>query len=126
MTTPSSVSRVSPRPKGEIPEPQAQRLREAADRRDETQEAAHVAVDELRAAVVAALLAGGSIREVAETARISRSTCEAWGRADGWPSAEQQARWDAERAKHARRREIARRVEAEMAREQDESTDPKS
>lgn len=123
---PGSVSRVSPRPRGEIPVVERDRLVQAADRRDETQEAADEAVDELRAAVVAALLAGGSIREVAETARISRSTCEAWGRADGWPSAEQQARWDAERAKHARRREITRRVEAEMAREQDESTDPRS
>lgn len=117
---PGSVSRVSPRPRGEIPDVERDRLVQAADRRDETQDAADAAVDELRAAVVAALLAGGSIREVADTARISRSTCEAWGRADGWPSAEQQARWDAERAKHARRREITRRVEAEMAREQDE------
>lgn len=111
--TADSVSRVSPHPRGEIPDPQRQQLIAARARRLETKTADEQAATELRAAVLAALLAGGSIREVAETAGISRHTAETWGRADGWPSAEQQQHWDEVRAYHAKRREAER-----IAREQ--------
>lgn len=103
--TVGSVTAVSPHPKGAIPDREAQRLAEARAQREATRSADEAAVAQLRAAVLAALLAGGSIREVAETAGISRSTCETWGHADGWPSTEQKAQWDAERAYHAKRRQ---------------------
>lgn len=46
---------------------------------------------ELRAAVVAGLLAGGSIREMAALTGMSTATIQKWGRDGGWPSEEQKA-----------------------------------
>ncbi|TSD40432.1 hypothetical protein FFI94_032530 [Rhodococcus sp. KBS0724] len=40
---------------------------------------------------MAGLLAGGSIREMADLTGISTATIQKWGRDGGWPSAEQKA-----------------------------------
>lgn len=49
---------------------------------------------ELRAAVVAALKGGGSIREVAIIAGMSTNTIQRWGREGGWPTAAQRLEWE--------------------------------
>ncbi|MFE5703405.1 transposase family protein [Rhodococcus koreensis] len=41
--------------------------------------------EEFHSAVVAALLAGGSVREVARITGLSPNTVERWGHAGGWP-----------------------------------------
>ena len=53
--------------------------------------AAKDADTELRAAVVAGLLAGGSVREMADLTGMSTNTVQRWGREGGWPSTEQKA-----------------------------------
>jgi uncharacterized protein YjcR len=69
--------------------------------------AAETAETGLRAAVVAALLAGGSVRELAKFTGMSTNTIQSWGRAGGWPSEE----FKAARAEARRRnREFAQAV----------------
>ncbi|MDN4616386.1 hypothetical protein P5G50_18215 [Leifsonia sp. F6_8S_P_1B] len=60
-----------PRRREYPPEPALQRLREAGEKRAE-------ADAELRAAVYAAKDAGGSVRVIAEEARISTNTVQVW------------------------------------------------
>lgn len=81
---------MTPQKKGVVPDELAARLRAAVADRD-------AAVDELHAAVVAALLAGGSVREVERISGVARNTVERWGHAGGWPSAEQKAGWEEDR-----------------------------
>lgn len=97
----ATVPRVTPpQPRGIIPPDPARRLAEARDAREK-------ADDEFRAAVVAALKANGSIREVAELSGLSTRTVQDWGHAEGWPTAAQKkARAEAK----ARRREELRRL----------------
>lgn len=61
------------RPRGEIPAEQRRELERARD-------GASRAEERLRAAVVAALAAGGSYAVVAETARVAKSTVQAWAK----------------------------------------------
>lgn len=85
---------MTPQKRGLVPDAEAARLRAAVERR------AQVVADaeaEVRAAVTAALLAGGSVREVARVSGLSPTTVEKYGRAGGWPSAEQKAQWEADR-----------------------------
>lgn len=107
-----------------VPEPEASRLVDAIERR------AQVVADsdaEVRAAVTAALLAGGSVREVAKLAGMSPTTVEKYGRAGGWPSAEQRAAWEEDkqagrdiRARLEVARKIIEGVEAEREASHDE------
>jgi DNA invertase Pin-like site-specific DNA recombinase len=71
--TGASLRQVSPQPRGVIPADEAKRL----DRAGRAKERADSA---LRAAVVAALEAGGSVREVAALARVSTNTVARWKR----------------------------------------------
>lgn len=84
---------MTPQKRGLIPDVERARVLAAMT-------AANDADTELRAAVVAGLLAGGSIREMAALTGMSTATIQKWGRDGGWPSAEQKA----ERA--SRREEI--------------------
>jgi transposase len=92
---------VTPQRKGVIPDDHAQALTAALAERDQAQVDLDAATDRLRAAVTAALIAGGSVREVAAFTGLSRVTVEKWGRAGGWPSAEQRERWEAEKQANA-------------------------
>lgn len=67
-----------------IPDPERKRILTAMA-------AAKDADTELKAAVVAGLLAGGSVREMADLTGMSTNTIQRWGRDGGWPSKEQQA-----------------------------------
>ena len=88
---------MSPHPRGEIPDDHAEALTAALADKARTKADDDAALDRLKAAVTAALIAGGSVRVVAEFTGISRVTVEKWGRAGGWPTTEQQERWAAER-----------------------------
>lgn len=90
MSAADSLPCVTPQRKGVVPDAEEQRVRAAVV-------GAEAAEKELRASVVAALIAGGSVREVARISGKSTNTIERWGRAGGWPSAEQQSRWAEER-----------------------------
>ncbi|MGN7135412.1 hypothetical protein ACTHQY_19285 [Rhodococcoides corynebacterioides] len=85
---------MTPRKKGLVPDDVAARLVAAVEGKASAEQ-------ELRDAVTEALLAGGSVREVARISGLSTNTVERWGRAGGWPSAEQQAQWAAERQRNA-------------------------
>lgn len=65
---------------------------------------------ELRASVVAALRAGGSVREVMRVSGLANDTVQRWGREGGWPTPEQKA---AREATSARRAEWRRMMEDE-------------
>lgn len=99
---------MTPQKRGVVPTAEEQRVRAAVV-------GAEAAEKELRDAVVAALVAGGSVREVARVSGISVNTIERWGRAGGWPSAEQSARWAKQKADRAalraRQAEARRRLE---------------
>ena len=75
---------MTPQKRGVVPDQERRRVLEAMAARDSAE-------TELRAAVVAGLLAGGSIREMAALTEMSTSTIQKWGREGGWPSAEQKA-----------------------------------
>lgn len=90
----ATVRRVSPQPRGIIPPSQAKRLDAARDAREK-------ADDEFRTAVVAALKAGGSIREVAELSGLSTRTVQDWGHAGGWPTKAQKATREEARIRRA-------------------------
>lgn len=98
----ATVRRVSPQAKGIIPPDKARRLDAAREARDQ-------ADDEFRSAVVAALKAGGSIREVAELSGLSTRTVQDWGHAGGWPTKAQKAA----RAEARERRAEALRLQLE-------------
>ncbi len=55
---------------------------------------------QLELAVADALKSGGSVREVAASTGISTTTVQKYGRAHGWPTSQQRAGWEAERARH--------------------------
>ena len=75
---------MTPQKRGVIPDAQRARILKAMTARDSAEV-------ELRAAVVAGLLAGGSVREMADLTGMSTNTIQRWGREGGWPSAEQKA-----------------------------------
>lgn len=110
---------MTPQKRGLVPEPEARRLVSAIERR------AQVVADadaEVKAAVTEALLAGGSVREVARVSGLAPTTVEKYGRAGGWPSEEQRAAWEAERQQGRDIRaqlDVARRV-AEYYQEDDD------
>lgn len=81
----ATVRRVAPQRRGIVPPENEQRIRDALAGKE-------AADEELRAAVVAALKAGGSIREVMRVSGLSNDTVQRWGRAGGWPTAEDAAR----------------------------------
>lgn len=104
----ATVRRVSPQARGIIPPDNANRLAAARDAKE-------AADDEFRSAVVDALKAGGSIREVAQLAAISTRTVQDWGHAGGWPTTEQKAARAKAREKRAEDlRGILDRYEAEF------------
>ncbi|WP_186328981.1 hypothetical protein [Prescottella equi] len=80
--------------RGLIPDPERARILAALAARN-------AAEAELRAAVVANLLAGGSIREMAALTGMSTSTIQKWGRESSWPSTNQKSEWAAKRAEKA-------------------------
>lgn len=75
---------MTPQRRGVIPDAERKRILAAMV-------AAKDADTELRAAVVAGLLAGGSVREMADLTGMSTNTIQRWGREGGWPSTEQKA-----------------------------------
>lgn len=77
---------MTPQRVGVIPAPLLARLRE-------TQATYHREHEAYRQAVAEALKAGGSVREVARVTGLSTSTVQAWGRARGWPTPQQQEAW---------------------------------
>ena len=79
---------------GVIPAPQLDALLTAKTTATDAQEA-------YQQAVADALKAGGSVREVARVTGLSTSTVQAWGRARGWPTREQQEAWAENRAANA-------------------------
>ena len=92
---------MSPHPRGEIPDDHRGALTEALAAKARTKADDDAALVRLKAAVTAALIAGGSVRVVAEFTGLSRVTVEKWGRAGGWPSVEQQEQWAADRQANA-------------------------
>ena len=114
---------VSPHPRGVIPAAQAEALLAARADKLRTKAADDAALDRYKAAVVAALLAGGSVREVAKLSELSATTVEKWGRAGGWPSTAQQEQWAADRQANAEWRaksEAARKLIQHMESGDDE------
>lgn len=93
---------MSPQPRGVIPPDHQTQLRAA-------QEAAQAAQAGFRRAVVDALLAGASVREVAAFVDMSTNTIERWGREGGWPTAEQKAAREALLKKNREWRELMKR-----------------
>lgn len=94
----ATVARVSPDAR-EIRPADAERIQKALAAKDRLQ------VD-LEKAVAKALKNGASIRAVVEATGLSANTVQKYGRAHGWPTAENRARfyetrWD----KHRRERE---------------------
>lgn len=83
---------MTPQRKGEVPSEHAERLRQVAG----LVTAAYAERDE---AIVSALKAGGSTREVAKIVGLSDAVVSRIGHKGGWPTKEQRARWDAEQAK---------------------------
>lgn len=73
-----------------MPPEHAQRILAARAARDDADQA-------YRTAVVDALKAGASVREVAKVAGLSTNTVDRWGREGGWPTAAQKKAWDAAR-----------------------------
>lgn len=84
---------MTPQKRGVIPDPERARILAAMRARDDAEA-------ELRAAVVAGLLAGGSVREMAALTGMSTNTIQRWGREGGWPSAAQKAARAAVRAEN--------------------------
>lgn len=82
---------MSPQPKGIVPESEGQRIIAALALRSEAQK-------QLELAVAAALKAGGSVREVSALSGLSGTTIQKYGRAHGWPTAEQREGWEAQKA----------------------------
>ncbi|APE11563.1 hypothetical protein BO226_22100 [Rhodococcus sp. 2G] len=82
---------MTPQKRGLIPDPERARILTAMRARDDAEV-------ELRAAVVAGLLAGGSVREMADLTGMSTNTIQRWGREGGWPSPAQKAARAAKRA----------------------------
>lgn len=97
---------MTPQRKGTVPDDLAKILIAARDDRDRAEVT-------YRTAVVDALKAGGSVREVARLTGLSVNTVERWGRAGGWPTAAQKQAWNAARQVN---RELQARSDA--AREQ--------
>lgn len=96
----ATVRRVAPQPRGIVPPKRAEEVVAARDAKDQADE-------RFRAAVVDALKAGGSIREVAQLAGISTRTVQDWGHAGGWPTlAQKRAKAEA----RARRAETLREM----------------
>ena len=75
---------MTPQKRGVIPDTERKRILAAMEARDSAEV-------ELRAAVVAGLLAGGSVREMADLTGMSTNTIQRWGREGGWPSTAQKA-----------------------------------
>lgn len=96
---------MTPQTRGIVPEPDVQRIKAALLLRDEAQQQVELAVAD-------ALKAGGSVREVAASTGISTTTVQKYGRAHGWPTSEQRAGWEAERARND---EFTARIEAATA-----------
>lgn len=113
----ATVQRVTPpQPRGIIPPTQARRLADATRAREQADE-------EFRTAVVAALKAGGSIREVAELSGLSTRTVQDWGHAGGWPTKAQKAAREEARVRRAE--QLARHLERyELWRSQRGQSDP--
>lgn len=84
---------MNPQPRGDVPAEHAARIRAAVT-------AVEKSKAERNAAIVAALLAGGSVREVAKVAGMSPSQIQVIGHAGGWPSPQQRS------ARAAKRREV--------------------
>jgi len=75
-----------PQPRNEVPAKHAARIVAA-------KHASVLAAAELRTAVVTALKAGASVREVAKVAGMSTNTVQRWGHDDGWPTEAQKREW---------------------------------
>lgn len=100
-TDTATVRRVSPHPRGLVPQPQADELRAAFL-------AVKQAIERRDRAVLAALAAGGSYQETADVAGCAKTTVERIARRHGWPPrAVVEAR--------QRQRDLTRRFEQELA-----------
>ena len=105
MTT--TVRRVAPAHRSDVPPAQAERLAAAKVARD-------AAETEFRASVVAALKANGSIRSVSEISGLSTRTVQDWGHAAGWPTkAQKRARVEAKERRREELREQLAKWDAE-------------
>ncbi|WP_457948334.1 hypothetical protein ACTAQI_20405 [Pseudarthrobacter sp. alpha12b] len=96
---------MTPQTRGIVPEPDVQCIKAALVLREEAQH-------QLEIAVADALKAGGSVREVAASSGISTTTVQKYGRSHGWPTSQQRAGWEADRA---RQDEFTARIEAATA-----------
>lgn len=84
---------MTPQTKGLVPEPEAERIRNALALRDEAQL-------QLELAVADALKAGGSVREVVNVSGLSNTTVQKYGRKHGWPTTGQRAEWERRQEAH--------------------------
>lgn len=71
---------------------------------------------ELEQAVADALIAGGSVREVAAATGLSATTVQKYGRAHGWPSREQRQAWAERRDQIAAFRQLVADAEDALRR----------
>lgn len=85
---------MTPQPRGIVPKVNTDRILAAIAARE-------TADQELVDAVVDALKAGGSVREVAKVSGLANDTVTRWGHANGWPTAEQKKAREEARARNA-------------------------
>lgn len=98
---------MGPQKRGEVPDGHAERLRQVAG----LVAAAYVERD---AAIVAALKAGGSIREVGKLVGLTTQVISSIGHRGGWPTAEQKAAWEEEKRPTREWNERIRRALGEL------------
>jgi hypothetical protein len=102
-----TVRDVTPQHKGLVPLEHAARIRAALTGKAD-------ADAELRAAVVGALKAGGSVREVMAVSGLSNDTVQRWGREGGWPTREQRAAREETRARNAAYRAAVEQAQRDL------------
>lgn len=81
---------MGPQKRGEVPDEHAERLRQVRG-------LVAAAYAERDAAIVAALKAGGSIREVGKLVGLTTQVVSTIGHRGGWPTAAQKAAWEEEK-----------------------------
>ena len=95
---------MGPQKRGEVPDEHAERLRQVRG-------LVAAAYAERDAAIVAALKAGGSIREVCKLVGLTTQVVSTIGHRGGWPTAVQQAEWDEAKRPAREWNEALRRAE---------------
>lgn len=102
---------MNPQPRGVVPPEHAARIRAALTGKTD-------ADAELRAAVVGALKAGGSVREVMAVSGLSNDTVQRWGREGGWPTPAQRKAREETRARNAAYRAAVEQARREIDQEE--------